>query len=65
MNQSYIAELERQQLIKHCHSLIAEIANRPGAVKLLRGIVPTLERFARYKASSKRQRLKAITSAIK
>jgi len=29
--QTHAAELERQQLIKQCHSLIAAIASRPGA----------------------------------
>ncbi len=56
MNQSYIAELERQSLIKQCHCLIAAIANRPGSTKLLRGVLPTLETFAGYKANSLRQR---------
>ena len=50
------AELERQQLIKKCHSLVAAIASRPGSTKLLRGILPTLEIFAGYKANSLRQR---------
>ncbi|MCY7284794.1 MAG: hypothetical protein LH679_15485 [Cyanobacteria bacterium CAN_BIN43] len=50
MNQSYTAEPERQQLIRHCHSLVAAIASRPGSIKLLRGIVPMLEMFAGYKA---------------
>ena len=44
MNENHTAaELERQQLIRHCHSLVAAIANRPGSIKLLKGIVPTLE----------------------
>ncbi|MBA2748905.1 MAG: hypothetical protein H0U45_09245 [Tatlockia sp.] len=50
------AELERQQLIRQCHSLVAAIANRPGSTKLLRGIVPTIETFAGYKANVSRQR---------
>ena len=54
--QSHAAELERQQLIKQCHCLIAAIASRPGAIKLLRGVIPILEIYAGYKAS--RARLK-------
>lgn len=50
------AELERQQLVKECHSLIAAIASRPGSTKLLRGILPMLEIYANYKAN--RQSLK-------
>ncbi len=50
------AELERQQLIKKCHSLVAAIANRPGSTKLLRGILPTLEIFAGYKANRRKYR---------
>jgi len=34
--QTHAAELERQQLIKQCHILIAAIASRPGQQKLLR-----------------------------
>lgn len=49
------AELARQQLIKHCHALIAAIANRPGGTKLLQRIVPTLEMYASYKRG-RRQR---------
>jgi hypothetical protein len=56
MSDSHTAELERQQLIKRCHCLIAAIANCPGSIKLLRGIVPTLETFAGYKANVSRQR---------
>ncbi len=51
MNDHTAAELERQQLIKRCHCLVAAIANRPGSTKLLLGIVPTLELFAGYKAN--------------
>lgn len=47
--QTHAAELERQQLIKQAHSLVAAIANRPGSTKLLKGIVPTLEMYAGYK----------------
>lgn len=49
-------ELERQQLIKECHCLIAVIANRPGSIKLLRGVLPTLETFAGYKSNRRKQR---------
>lgn len=51
MNQNHAAELEREQLIRHCHSLVAAIANRPGSTKLLKGIVPMLEIYANYKAN--------------
>lgn len=51
VSENYAAELERQQLIKHCHALVAVIASRPGSTKLLRGIVPTLEQFAAYKVN--------------
>jgi hypothetical protein len=45
------AELERQELIKQAHSLIAAIASRPGSTKLLRTIVPILKLYATYKKS--------------
>ena len=51
MIENHAAELERQELIKKCHCLVAAIANRPGSTKLLLGIVPTLELFASYKAN--------------
>jgi hypothetical protein len=51
MNQNHAAELERQELIKKCHCLVAAIARRPGSTKLLLGIVPTLELFANYKSN--------------
>jgi len=49
------AELERQQLIKQCHCLIAVIASRPGAIKLLRGVIPMLEIYAAHKANRVRR----------
>lgn len=58
MNESqptYAAELERQQLIKQAHSLIAAIASRPGSVKLLKGVMPTLRLYAGYKANRVRR----------
>jgi hypothetical protein len=51
MIEPHTAELEREQLIRHCHSLVAAIANRPGSTKLLKGIVPMLEIYANYKAN--------------
>ena len=51
MSENHAAELEREQLIRHCHSFVAAIANRLGSIKLLKGIVPTLELFANYKSS--------------
>ncbi len=46
---NHASELERQALIKHCHYLIAAISNRPGSIKLLKGVIPTLELYAGYK----------------
>lgn len=54
--ENHAAELERQQLIKQAHSLVAAIASRPGATKLLRGIMPTLELYAGYKSNCVRRR---------
>lgn len=48
------AELERQELLKKCHCLIAVIASRPGSTKLLRGVIPMLQVFANYKANRAR-----------
>lgn len=56
-NHCHAAELEREQLIKQAHCLIAAIASRPGAIKLLRGILPMLETYASYKANRARRRL--------
>jgi hypothetical protein len=44
-------ELERQKLVKQAHCLVAVIASRLGAIKLLRGVVPMLEIYADYKAN--------------
>jgi hypothetical protein len=54
--QSHTADLERQQLIKQCHCLVAVIASRPGAIKLLRGVIPMLETYAGYKRNRARRR---------
>lgn len=60
--ENHTAELERQQLIKQAHSLVAAIASRPGATKLLKGIMPTLEMYAGYKANRvRRRRLRGIS----
>lgn len=40
---------EHQELVARAHALIAAIARRPGSIKLLQGIMPTLELFASYK----------------
>lgn len=58
MSENYAAELERQQLVKQCHSLIAAIASRPGATKLLKGIVPVLEQYAQYKSNRVRRKVR-------
>lgn len=55
-NLAHNAELERQQLVKQAHCLVAAIASRPGAIKLLRGVIPTLEIYASYKANRVRRR---------
>ena len=49
--QQFNAMLERQQLIEQCHNLIAEIANHPNALKLLRSTIAMLESYAAYKAN--------------
>ena len=60
MNEVYqshhTAELEREQLIKQCHCLIAAIASRPGSTKLLKGILPMLHQYAQYKRRKPRRR---------
>lgn len=45
---------EHQALVSEAHALIAAIAKRPGATKLLRGIIPMLQIYAAYKANRKR-----------
>lgn len=45
---------EHQRLVAQCHSLVDVIANRPGAVKLLKGVLPTLEQYAAYKMNRSR-----------
>jgi ribose 1,5-bisphosphokinase PhnN len=52
------ARLERQQLIEQCHNLIAEIANHPNALKLLRSTIKMLESYAAYKANRRPIRTK-------
>lgn len=41
-----VAELKRQ-----CHALIEVVAKRPGAIKLLQGVLNQLQIFAQYKAN--------------
>lgn len=41
------------QLRSQCHELIDVISKRPGAVKLLLGVLPTLELYAQYKTKPK------------
>lgn len=55
---TYAAELQRQELTAKCHALIAAIASRPGALKLLKGVLPTLQMYAQYKANRTNQRNK-------
>jgi hypothetical protein len=47
-------ELERQELIKKAHSLIALISHRPGSTKLLKNVVLVLESYANYKLNRRR-----------
>ncbi len=54
MSTSVQLELERQELIKKAHALIASIANRPGSLKLLKIVVPMLESYGAYKANRSR-----------
>ena len=56
VHQSHAAELERQDLIKQAHCLIAVIASRPGSTKLLKGILPMLHLHAQYKVRKPRRR---------
>ncbi len=44
------AELERQELIKKAHSLIALIAAKPNSLKVLRSTVAMLESYFAYKS---------------
>lgn len=53
--EDHTAELDRQQLIKQAHALVAAIASRPGATKLLKGIMPTLQLYAGYKSNRARR----------
>lgn len=52
--QSHAAELERQQLLRDCHGLIAAIGHKPYSNKLLRSARDSLERCLEYKANRKR-----------
>lgn len=56
VQENHAAELERQQMIKQAHALVAAIASKPGSAKLLRGILPTLQMYAGYKTNRVRQR---------
>jgi len=58
--QTHAAELERQQLIKQCHVLIAAIASR-GATKLL-GIMQRAV-YAAYKQNRRRFRVRCVPLA--
>lgn len=45
---------EHQELVTHAHSLIARIASKPGATKLLKGAIAALETYASYKGNRRR-----------
>lgn len=49
-------ELERQQLIKECHSLLALIAQKPYAIKLLHSARDGLLLVAGYKSNRIKRR---------
>ena len=55
-SQQIAAELERQALLKDCHSLIAEIGKKAYANKLLRSARESLLRCLAYKANRQRTR---------
>ena len=44
---------DRDELKRQCHQLIEAIATRPGAVKLLQGILDQARVFAQYKSDRK------------
>lgn len=46
---------EHQELVARAHALVAAIASRPGSIKLLQGIVSTLELYAGYKLNRQRR----------
>ena len=48
--QALAAELERQNLIKECHSLITLIAQSPYSIRLLKAARDGLLLYAGYKA---------------
>ena len=56
--QQFNAMLERQQLIEQCHNLIAEIANHPNGLKLLRSTIRMLQSYTAYKANRRPARTK-------
>lgn len=56
LHQNRTLEIERQQLVKQAHCLIAAIASRPGSTKLLQGVIPMLKIYASYKVNRARRR---------
>jgi len=42
-------------LRSECHRLIELIARRPGAVKLLNGLLPQLKLYSQYKANRRKR----------
>jgi hypothetical protein len=49
-------QLTVEQLRSQCHQLIETISRRPGAVKLLLGLLPLLKLYANYKQRRSRVR---------
>lgn len=49
--QTHAAELERQELIKSCHSLIAKIGYKASCIKLLKLAQTHLLMLSNYKAN--------------
>lgn len=47
-------QLTVKQLRSQCHQLIEAISHRPGAAKLLLGLLPLLKLYANYKAGRSR-----------
>lgn len=56
INRTQAAELQRQELICECHSLIAAIARKPACLKLLGLAQHYLRLLASYKANRSRHR---------
>lgn len=56
--QNHVLELQRQQLLRDCHGLIAAIGQKPYSNKLLRSARESLEKCLEYKANRGRQKIR-------